>query len=225
MVYGAVLERRLGSNPLVGSNPTSSANKDMRIAVDIDEILAEFIGEFFKWYNQEYGANWTWDDVTDYHWPNFLGNTVEEAVDDVHRFFETDRFRNLPLVAGAKEGIAELLASHELYAVTGRQNVVQDTTRAWLDRNFPNAFRAVEFTNNYPKDGSKTLTKGEVCERLGCKVLIDDDTRHIGSLMEHGVRLIVMDKPWNIYHRLPPQVIRVKGWPEIPEAVSNLTLI
>jgi len=196
----------------------------MKIAVDIDEVLGEFISEFLKWYNHEHGSSWMWDDVTDYHWPTFMGNTTKEAVDDVHRFFETDKFRNLPLVVGAREGIAELLKGHELYAVTGRQNVVREITSDWLDRNFPNTFQGVEFTNTYPKDGSSTLTKGEVCERLGCEVLIDDDTRHVESLMKHGVRLIVMNKPWNGYHRLPASVLRADDWGEIVQAVGKLAV-
>ena len=142
----------------------------MKIAVDLDEVLGEFVSEFLKWYNREYGTKWTFDDVTDYHWPNFLGKTTKQTVNDAHRFFKTDRFRNLPLVSGAKAGIAELAKRHELYMVTGRQNVTKDVTYQWLSRNFPGVFRAVEFTNHYPKDGSRTLAKGEVCRRLGCEV-------------------------------------------------------
>jgi uncharacterized HAD superfamily protein len=194
----------------------------MKIAVDLDEVLAEEIREFLKWYNLQYGTEWTFDDAMDSHWPIFLGNTLEEAVDDIHRFFETESYQNLPVVAGAQEGIAELIKDHELYVVTGRQNVVQKITYDWLDRNFPNSFKVVEFTNSYSKDGSPTLTKGEVCERLGCEVLIDDDTRHVESLMKHGVRLIVMNKPWNGYHRLPASVLRADNWGEIVEAVGTL---
>lgn len=195
----------------------------MKIAVDIDEVLGEFVSEFLKWYNHEYGTRWTFNDVTDYHWPNFLGKTTEQTVNDAHRFFKTDRFRNLPLVSGAKAGVAELARHHQLYVVTGRQNVVQEITREWLDRNFPDIFKEVEFTNNYPQDSSLTLAKGEMCKRLGCEVLIDDDTRHIESLMKYGVKLIVLYKPWNKYHRLPDSVIRVDGWREIVEAVSKLS--
>ncbi len=197
---------------------------DMKIAVDIDEVLGEFIREFLNWYNREHGTNWTFEDITDYHWPNIFGNTVEEAIDDVHKFFETDGFKNMPLVVGAKEGIGELGKSHELYAVTGRQNVVKEITHEWLDRNFPNVFKVIEFTNNYPKDGSPTLTKGGVCGRLGCEVLIDDDTRHVESLMKYGVKLIVPHKPWNGHHRLPDSIIRVDNWSEIVEAVNKIAV-
>ncbi|MFH0905106.1 MAG: hypothetical protein V1826_00060 [bacterium] len=197
----------------------------MKIAIDIDEVLSEFTAEFIKWYNITHGTQWTFDDMVDYYWPNWMGITVEEAIDDVHEFFSTDRFRNLPLVRGAQEGIAELAKQHELYAVTGRQNVVKDITYEWLDRNFPNVFKKIEFTNNYPQDGSPTLAKGEVCAKLGCDVLIDDDTRHVESLMQHGVQMIVFDKQWNAYHRLPSSVRRVSDWPQLLSVINQIATI
>lgn len=197
----------------------------MRIAVDIDEILCEFVGEFLKWYNDRHGTKWVLTDFADYHWPNFLKISVEETIAEVHRFFETEQFRALPLVEGARQGVAKLAKEHELYIVTGRQNVTKDVTCQWLDRNFPGVFKAVEFTNNYPQDGGSTLAKGEVCRRLGCEVLIDDDTRHVGSLMECGVKLIVLRKPWNEGHQLPDSVICAEDWRGVVEAVNQLVKV
>ncbi|OGB74314.1 hypothetical protein A2V68_00965 [candidate division Kazan bacterium RBG_13_50_9] len=194
----------------------------MRIAVDLDEVLGEFIGEFLKLYNRKHGTDWSFNDVINYHWPAFMGKTTEELVDEVYKFFETDSFRNLPVVEGAKEGIAELAKNHELCVVTGRQNVIEGATHKWLDHNFPGVFKAVEFTNNYPKGNSPTLSKGEVCKRLGCEVLIDDDSRHVETLMTHGVRVILFNKPWNSYHRLPSSVRRANNWSEIIEAVNQM---
>jgi 5'(3')-deoxyribonucleotidase len=197
----------------------------MKIAVDIDEVLGEFITEFLKWYNPRHGTGWTFADVSDYHWANFLKIDVSEAIAEVHKFFETEQFRTLPLIEGAREGVAELVKHHELYAVTGRQNVVQEITKAWLQRNFPGVFISIEFTNHYPQNNSQTLSKGEVCHRLGCGVLIDDDIRHADDLIPHNVKLVIFNKPWNIHHQLPGEVLRASSWSEIVAAVNKFALV
>ncbi|AKM84464.1 TPA: hypothetical protein DHW58_00830 [Patescibacteria group bacterium] len=197
----------------------------MKIAVDIDEVLGEWMREFLRWYNHEYGTNWRYADVTDYRWPVFTGDSSGKAIEDVYKFHKMDSFRHLPLVNGAEEAITELVKHHELYAVTGRQNVTREITHQWIQQNFPGVFKGIELANNYPKDGSATLAKGKICEELGCEVLIDDDTRHVESLMKHGIRVIVFNKPWNIYHRLPDSIMRADNWPEIVEHINQLVTV
>jgi 5'(3')-deoxyribonucleotidase len=194
----------------------------MKIAVDIDDVLSEWTREFLKWCNRKYNTNWVYEDLVDYRWDRLLGITNMQAVDDVHDFQETDQFRDLPLISGAKEGIMELAKHHELHVVSGRLNGAKDITCEWLERNFPGIFKGIELINRYPRDGSKTLAKGEVCRRLGCEILIDDDTRHVESLMEYSVQVIIFNKHWNTYHRLPDSIWRADGWPEIIERVNRL---
>lgn len=195
----------------------------MKIAIDLDEVLGEFVQEFLKWYNRCYGTNWTFNDVVDYHWPNFMHTSVGQIIDDAHRFFATEEFVNLPLVSGARAGVLELAKTHRLCVVTGRPFVVRNITRQWLDCNFPGVFETVEFTNNYAKDMVPVCSKGELCRKLQCDVLIDDDIRHVGSLLQHGVRPVILNKPWNICHPLPAAVARADSWPEIVQAVRELS--
>ncbi|OGB73662.1 hypothetical protein A3K24_02370 [candidate division Kazan bacterium RIFCSPHIGHO2_01_FULL_44_14] len=194
----------------------------MKIAVDIDDVLSEWTREFLKWYNARYGTTYTYEDMVDYRWSRWMNISSKQALDDVYEFHETKEFRKLPLLSGAKEAVAELVKEHELYAVTGRQNVTAEITHQWVDKNFPGVFKGIEIVNGNNRDGSHTLTKGEVCERLGCKILIDDDTRHIESLLKHGVQAIIFNKHWNEYHRLPDSIMRANNWPEILEAIGKL---
>lgn len=194
----------------------------MKIAVDIDEVLCEFVAEFLKWYNQRHGTDWTFNDVTDYHWPNFMNAPLDQLVDEAHEFFKTDMYHNLPLVRGAREGIADLAKEHRLCAVTGRQNILKGITLKWLDENFPKTFEKVEFTNNYAKDGTPPLSKGDVCKNLECEVLIDDDTRYVEPILDNRVKLILFNKPWNAHLRMPPSIRRANNWPEIISFVKEL---
>jgi len=194
----------------------------MKIAVDLDDVLCSFITEFLKWYNPQHNTNWQFDDVVDYHWPNFMHVTLEQAIKDVHEFFLSEGFANLPLMPGAHEFISQLTGQHELYIVTSRQNVAKNTTYNWLDRNFPGVFRKVMFANHYSADGSPARTKGELCREIGCELIVDDDGRHVDSLLQSGIKVVLMDKPWNKNDQLLTGVIRAYNWEDATRAIEKL---
>jgi len=197
----------------------------MKIAIDLDDVLCSFIAEFLKWYNPQHQTDWQFEDVVDYHWPNFMHITVEQAIQDVHDFFLTDKFANLPVMPGAKEFIEKLAQEHELYIVTARQYIAEATTYTWLEQNFPSVFRGVLFANHYSMDGSPALTKGELCRQVGCELIIDDDGRHLDSLTKHGIKAVIIDKPWNQGHKLPVGATRVYNWDEALQAVEQLSTV
>ncbi|MBU1092444.1 hypothetical protein KJ836_02125 [Patescibacteria group bacterium] len=197
----------------------------MKIAVDLDDVLASFIAEFLKWYNPQHGTNWQFKDVVDYHWPNFMHITVEQAIRDVHDFCLTSGYANLPIMPGAQEFIQKLNRYHELYIITARQHVAEEITYDWLDKYFPSIFKKVVFANHYSMDGSPAKSKGELCYQLGCKVLIDDDSRHIRSVAEKGIKTILIDKPWNQSQELPVGAIRAYNWDDVVQFVNELSLI
>jgi len=194
----------------------------MKIAVDLDDVLCSFIAEFLKWYNLQHNTNWQFKDVVDYHWPNFMHTTLEQAIEDVHKFHISQGFADLPLIPGAKEWVDQLVAKHELYLVTSRQNATKEITYTWLDRNFPGVFRKVMFANHYSADGSPALTKGELCKEIGCELIVDDDDRHIGSLLTHDIKVVLIDKPWNRNDELPEGVIRAYNWEGVTQAIEKL---
>lgn len=194
----------------------------MRIAIDLDDVLSSFIAEFLRWYNTKYGTSWQFEDFADYHWSNWMNITREQAIKAVHNFFLTPEFANLPVIPGAQEFIRRLANQHELHIVTSRQYVAETITYAWLEKNFPGVFRGVLFANHYSMDGSPALTKGELCEQASCELIIDDDSRHIGALVEHHIKMVLIDKPWNKNDQLPAGVIRVYNWEDATQAVEKL---
>lgn len=194
----------------------------MKIAVDLDEVLGDFVGAFLKWRNRTYGGNWTYDDVVDYHWANYLGIPSEQAIDEVHQFFKTDEFADLPVIDGAREAVAVLARDHELVIVTARQHAIEGITRRWLEHNFSGQFREVIFANHYAKDGSPIKEKGELCREAGCDWIIEDNAYHLEPLMRYGVGVIIIDKPWNGHYRLPSQVRRASNWAEVVDIVKQL---
>lgn len=195
----------------------------MKIAVDLDEVLGEFIREFLVWYNQKYQTIWTFEDVSDYHWSNWMNITSEQAVNDVHEFFKTDDFANLPVVDGAREGIIALSKNHQLYLVTARQNVVSNITKEWINKNFPDTFQEIVHCNHYPTDGAISRPKGEICIELGCEIIIEDNLYHADDLLNSNVRMILLIKPWNKNSTPSSRIMKVNNWPEILVAIDAIT--
>lgn len=194
----------------------------MKIAIDLDEVLAEFMVGFLKWWNYEYDDDLKFDEVHDYHFENFTNISTEELNKRLYRFYQTDFYINALVVAGAQKVVAELAKNHELHLVTARQEANREVTMQWLDKHFPKMFEEVTLLNHYDKDGGSSMNKGEICVKWGCEVIIDDNPHNVQSLVDNGVELIVFNKPWNSYLRMPPQVKRCDNWEEILVTINEM---
>lgn len=146
----------------------------------------------------------------------------------MYEYFKTDYFRNIPVVPGAREGIAALKAKgFRLVIVTSRQLVIEKATREWLDRNFPEGtFDEVAFGNHWGKNGTKT-SKLELCKDLGASILIDDTYDYIKEVSEAGLHGILFNLddayPWNKNKELPKGSTRAPSWTSVVEQVLKMT--
>lgn len=200
-------------------------SKKPKIAIDIDDTLSSFIAEFLKWYNIKLGTSYDFNDFKDYYWPNWMDVTEKEAVKSVHDFFETEEFKNLPVLDGAKEWVEQMSEKYELYIVTARQTIVERITRDWLDKNFADKFKEVVFGNHYALNGVRGPGKGELCEKLGCEVLIDDNFYHLESLEKHGIKAVLLDRPWNKEIKDSEYVKRAYNWDEASKYLEEYLMV
>lgn len=196
----------------------------MKIAVDLDEVLGDFIGTFLRWYNHNgYQPKLTREDIVKYHFKDLIGMPEGEELKMMYQFFDDGEIMNIQPMAGAQEGVAQLLTQgHELYLVSGRQSRLQRETEQWAEKYFPNTFKGVYLANQHSLDGGAVLDKGEMCKELGCEVLIDDGSQHVEPVMAAGIRIIILNQAWNNYHQLPASVLRADNWPEIVAAVNKI---
>ena len=109
----------------------------MRIAIDMDEVIADPISKFIKLYNRDYGV--PLELVLD------PGNEIYHHVpEEVNmKWFdyinEKGFFRDLPVIPGAIEGIKKLQENHEVYIVSAAmefRNSLEDKYD-WLAEHFP----------------------------------------------------------------------------------------
>ena len=58
----------------------------LRIGIDIDEVIVEFLEGFLKFYNEKYNGNFKREDFGSYIFEETLGGSFQEAVDNVTEF-------------------------------------------------------------------------------------------------------------------------------------------
>ena len=108
----------------------------LRIAIDMDEVMADALTEHVRRYNTAYGASLTIAELR--------GRHLEECVPAARRaateaMLDASFFEDLPVMADAEEVVRDLAARHEVFIVSAAMDVPCsfDAKYRWLRRHFP----------------------------------------------------------------------------------------
>tara|TARA_R110000803_G_scaffold65005_3_gene126162 strand:- start:526 stop:1140 length:615 start_codon:yes stop_codon:yes gene_type:complete len=178
------------------------------IAVDIDEVLCQFVKPLMKWRGLK-------PDVEKYHpyvFSTIMNISEQESQQMVQEFYNTEEFANLTPLSGAQAGIAYLKGrGHRLYAVTGRQSSVRTKTETWLDTHFPYAFDDLVITNSYTPC---EIAKSDICRALNIGIIIDDNLRICMECESQHIRSVnFIGDP--IYPWCQDNELAVRKWDDI----------
>lgn len=188
------------------------------IAVDADEVLAEFMEYFLMFHNKKYQTKFLKTDVTSFRFEEVFNIEETEVLHRIGEFYEDVLIREMKPVAGAIEGVQSLLdKNYELQIVTARPPYYKEKTVEWVERHFPDKFKQIHFAFNPFNKNSERLTKAQICKQIGAGVLIDDNLVNAVDCAENGITVYLMDAPWNQVEDLPGNIIRVESWEEIVE--------
>lgn len=191
----------------------------MRIGIDIDEVLANTLNGVIAFHNERYGTCFKKEDFFSYDCDEVWGGTREETIRKWYAFFETDHFSSVDPIAGALPALQILKENgHELFAITARPLVIAPQTNAWINSYFPGIFSGIHFGNRAGYDGVKKR-KSEMCAELGITVIVEDDLYHAVDCAECGIRVLLLDHPWN-QRELPANVYRMFSWDDVFRMIS-----
>lgn len=190
----------------------------MKIGVDLDEVLGEFLHALIQYHNYEYGTNLKKEQFKSYFFWETWGGTREEAIQKVYDFHKTEFFTNIKPVLGAQKGIEFLSKNHELVIITSRQYEIADETKEWVEKYFPEKFKDIFFTNNYSQNGP-TKSKKEVCDSENVNLLIEDFFQYAQECASEERKVLLFDKPWNQQNYLQNGMKRVHSWKEVLENI------
>ena len=167
-----------------------------RIGIDMDEVIADTLGEVIARYNSEYGTGHSKSDL--------VGKRFWETIPAEHRkkmaeyFVDGSIFEDLPVFEHSREVIEELTHRYEVFITTSAMEVPSSFNAKfrWLSRHFP-----------YLKP-SHIVFCGDKSV-LAVDYLIDDNVRHFERLGGEG---IVFTAPHNVPET---RYRRVNNWLEV----------
>ncbi|HOX40587.1 MAG TPA: hypothetical protein PK263_00150 [bacterium] len=192
----------------------------MKIAVDLDDILAEFFPHFLSFHNERYGTNYTVLSVKTITtgFIDFLPLELPEVIRRIVEFYHSDHLPMLPLIQGAKEGMKVLSHDNEVIIVTGRPLSIKSETGKWLDTHFQSHYNDIYFAD---KDVGKHKSKGELLEKLGVDYFIEDMLRYVNECEPYSFRVLMYNYPWNQVPTLPKNTKRINSWHEAVNIITD----
>jgi 5'-nucleotidase len=188
-----------GSSSVVAADVKrgSGAARRLRIAIDMDEVMADALTEHVRRYNAAFDASVRVEDLTGYH--------LEERVPPEHReaaesMFDGSFFEDLALLPDCVEVIHELTARFEVFIVSAAMDVPLsfDAKYRWLRRHFP-----FIPPSHLVFCGDKSI--------IDADYLIDDRARHFARFKG---RPLLFSAPHNAAETRYP---RVSSWAEVRE--------
>ena len=195
------------------------------VAVDIDDVLADFVGAFVEYSNKYWHGDYQNDDYSE-DWAAFWRVDYQEMIRRREEMKRTDFNATLPIIDGARETLERLKPNYDFAAITSRPRDITDVTNCWLARNFPKIFREIYYAGiwdivpgEHQNPVRQTMNKGKmVCEIVGASYLIDDQPKHVNGAADLGVTgLLFGGYGWNRDAEIRAGVVRVAGWSAVAQ--------
>lgn len=196
-----------------------------RIALDIDDVTAEFTDAVRLWVNNATGV-----DLQPHHyqtkhdfWMHFKSVWAENGISDL---VDYDQFNNelavdqshVRVIPGAKQAIVALKQKYEVVFITARGPAQYDATRHWLDKHIDPSIPLYLAYN--PTVQSTPQSKGELCVELGAQLLIDDNAENCLDAIDNGADAILFgDYGWNAH--ASESLNRCANWQEVLENIDG----
>ena len=108
-----------------------------RVIIDMDEVIADPMGQMISWYNSEYGLPVDYKLMEAGSWVK--GFPAQHQAMIRERLFEQGFFRNLPVMEDSREVLEEMNRRYEIFIVSAAvefPNSLKDKVE-WLIDNFP----------------------------------------------------------------------------------------
>lgn len=200
--------------------------KNLRVAIDIDDVLAGNAVEFVAYSNKKWGTNLTVDDYNE-HWARVWGvdnNEVERRAAMMHR---EGLVRSYRPTSNAYEVLKQISRNHTLYIATSRRLQMRDDTLEWISLHFPKIFddAVIYFAGIWDTVGENAhmQTKADLVMSISADVLIDDQPKHCNAVAATGRRAILFgDYAWNRSESILPNVVRCADWREVEQELDRI---
>jgi 5'-nucleotidase len=167
-----------------------------RIAIDMDEVMADTMTHFLEKYNNRFGVGLKTE--------HFQGRPVFEVIEEAHRqeandyFHQEAFFATIPVMPGSADVVKALTGRYDVFITTAAMDVPCSFAAKfdWLQRYFP-----FIPTSNIVFCGDKSIVLADY--------LIDDNLRQLSKFRGEG---IIYTAPHNVNEK---RYRRVNDWEDV----------
>lgn len=199
----------------------SCYGKNNIVGVDIDGVLADYPRSYIEFMNQELGANFSCENVTNYDIGAHFGIPRNQAIQLKDKYRQTGQKRFIPVIEGAREFLQTLKdAGFTVVLLTARpydeyKRMYADTVLWLKDNELP--FDSLIFN----EDKEAYLLKHFGTENV--KFFVDDASGNANLISDAGVKCYLINRPYNAGHNINQNVIRTDNLEEVlnHENISN----
>ena len=165
-------------------------NGRLRIGIDLDDVVFEFVSALLKSFEKEYGRSFSFDNVSSFQFPSLF----EIEPFDVCKLIKGLDVQNFNFCPDAKEAVFELAKNNDIFFITSR--VFREGTLESLEKHFSEIPFELVFSSNPHETIIKTegKTKGEICNELGIDFMVEDCKKHSKCLYGCNRRLVAFNQ-------------------------------
>ncbi len=182
----------------------------LRIAVDLDGVLAETMTAWCEKANEELGTRLKLDDIDS--WASWMKLGVTK--DQFYRLLDSawDDWENIPPTeAGLARKVAKLRPLGTVDIVTGRSRRTVDSARSWLEE------------HSIPFERFVRVSRVRDKVYLDYDVYIDDAPDLMPLISRNPVKHgILYERPWNKDMHDMPRIFKVEKWSGIPRIIREI---
>lgn len=199
----------------------SETDKGVTIAIDVDDVLANYQAQLNRFHNKTYGTNFKLRDYHSFKLWEIWGGTREEAIMKVHHFHTTQYFRDIKPRIGSLEAVDTLSQNHKLVVVTSRLIEIEQPTKDWIEKYYPSKFTQIYFTNHWALNNKTYRGKPDLCIDCGANVIIEDSLEYAKECSQLGIKAYLFKRPWNRTNERSDQIIKVRSWTELMRKILS----
>ncbi len=178
-----------------------------RIAIDIDDVLLDYVSTFVKFHNFTYNTSLKKEDIFSYNlWESFK-ETPKQMETKLDEFVNSQFFNEIPPIEGARNSLEILNKDYRIFMITSRSIERKQKTDFSLEKYFPNLYSKIFYIKNERK------TKAEICKEQEVSLLIEDCPKYAFECNSSKIPVFLFTQPWNKNLNLRDSLItRVKDW-------------
>jgi uncharacterized HAD superfamily protein len=194
------------------------------IYVDMDDVLGETTRVLAELINHHFDRRVPFDEIPSFDLARSFDLSAAQHEELMRLAHRPETLGSIRPMEGAVDVIrAWSEAGYAVAVVTGRPASAREVTRAWLEEHrVPHA--SLWFVDKYgrpdPHGGTEQPLPLAELERHEFALAVEDSAEMSVHMAGHvGVRVALLDRPWNRSAELDPAhpIVRCRGWSEIAQ--------